>query len=544
MKKYANFLKIIKMNLKHKYILISSIIALIISSVINSILPIIIMKIIDNISNKATEILPAILLFIIISIFQILLQLASNYGFSLLGKKVIKELKIKIITHLYGLDGNYISNLNVGEHLSILEQDTNSIEYVATKTIFSIISDIISCIITLFALMSIQLDLSLYILVIEGIIILVQINLNKYMVRLRKLYRNLSGAVTDIEQETLSKIMDIIQMNGKDFLFEKYLNKLNSFMTTYLKIDLLNNVKIAILGILKLMSIVFIFSYGAYKVSLDLLTIGGVVAIISYSEKVFAPILRILNSNLQIQQSIIAIDKIFSFLEIEPKITSGQYKADICGEIALTEAAFKYNSKSKKIIYNNINFKKNSINVIMGNSGAGKTSITKLLYRFWDVNEGCIEIDDKNIKNYDINCLRCNLAIVPQNMLIINDTILNNITLDCNVEMSYIYEVCSAVKIHEFIMELPEKYETIIGSDGISLSGGQIQRILIARALIRDAKILIMDEPTSALDENLEQEVWRNIVPLLKKRTTIIITHKKGILKCADNVFNIDSVST
>lgn len=542
MKKYANFLKIIRMNLKHKYILIFSAIAMIISSVITGILPMITMKIIDNISNKTSEMLPFILLFIAITIFQILLQLGSNYGFSLLGKKVIKELKIKIITHLYSLDGNYISNLNVGEHLNILEQDTNSIEYVATKTIFSIVSDILSCIITVFALISIQLDLALYMIVIQGIIILVQINLNRYMVKLRRLYRNLSGEVTEIGQETLSKMVDIIQINGNNFFFGKYLKKLNSFITTSLKVDLLINVKVSVLTILKLISIVFIFLYGEYKVSLNLLTIGGVVAIISYSERIFAPILRILNSNLQIQQAIIAIDKIFSFLEIEPKIISGEYKTGICGEIALIEAAFKYNSKSKKITYDNINFDKNSINVVIGDSGAGKTSITKLLYRFWDVNEGSIKIDDKNIKEYDINYLRWNLAIVPQNMLIINDTILNNIILDCNVEEEYLYEVCKAVKIHEFISGLPEKYETIIGSDGISLSGGQIQRILIARALIRDTKILIMDEPTSALDEALEQEVWCNIIPLLKKRTTIIITHKKGILEYADNVFNIASV--
>ena len=393
--------------------------------------------------------------------------------------------------------------------------------------------------ITIYSLLLIQYELGGYIVFIQGAIIFIQRILNKHIIDIRRKFRNLKGKITGISQEILSKLDIIIEVDGEKFFIKKYKNALDEFLESYFKLDIFCNLNIAIIDLLNLGSYIFIFIYGAYKVSNGEITIGGVIAIMTYSEKIFSPILRIINSNFKIQQSIVALDKIYSFLAVKSYSESGDLTTNILGNIEFENVKFHYKLTDTALHYNCINFKRNSINVLIGESGVGKSSVLKLIYRLWDVDEGIIKLDNKDIRKYSIEYLRKNIAIMPQEVVIFNDTILNNILVGKDMRLKQVIDICKKVKINEFIETLSDKYETVIGNDGVNLSGGQTQRLLLARILLDNKRIVIMDEPTSALNEEMEKEIWESIKHVLKDKTTIVITHKKSILKYADNIVKI-----
>lgn len=537
--KYKNFIKLLKIALKYKVRLFIAVITMIISSIIISTIPIFTMNIIDNVVYGISGVINIIILFVIVSFVQIVSKFVSDYEFDMVGKKIIENLKCEVLQHFFKLEGKYISKLNIGEHLNILEQDIENVEYTTTKTICSIFSDVISCMITIYSLLLIQYELGGYIVFIQGAIIFIQRILNKHIIDIRRKFRNLKGKITGISQEILSKLDIIIEVDGEKFFIKKYKNALDEFLESYFKLDIFCNLNIAIIDLLNLGSYIFIFIYGAYKVSNGEITIGGVIAIMTYSEKIFSPILRIINSNFKIQQSIVALDKIYSFLAVKSYSESGDLTTNILGNIEFENVKFHYKLTDTALHYNCINFKRNSINVLIGESGVGKSSVLKLIYRLWDVDEGIIKLDNKDIRKYSIEYLRKNIAIMPQEVVIFNDTILNNILVGKDMRLKQVIDICKKVKINEFIETLSDKYETVIGNDGVNLSGGQKQRLLLARILLDNKRIVIMDEPTSALNEEMEKEIWESIKHVLKDKTTIVITHKKSILKYADNIVKI-----
>ena len=315
--KYKNFIKLLKIALKYKVRLFIAVITMIISSIIISTIPIFTMNIIDNVVYGISGVINIIILFVIVSFVQIVSKFVSDYEFDMVGKKIIENLKCEVLQHFFKLEGKYISKLNIGEHLNILEQDIENVEYTTTKTICSIFSDVISCMITIYSLLLIQYELGGYIVFIQGAIIFIQRILNKHIIDIRRKFRNLKGKITGISQEILSKLDIIIEVDGEKFFIKKYKNALDEFLESYFKLDIFCNLNIAIIDLLNLGSYIFIFIYGAYKVSNGEITIGGVIAIMTYSEKIFSPILRIINSNFKIQQSIVALDKIYSFLAVK-----------------------------------------------------------------------------------------------------------------------------------------------------------------------------------------------------------------------------------
>ena len=202
-------------------------------------------------------------------------------------------------------------------------------------------------------------------------------------------------------------------------------------------------------------------------------------------------------------------------------------------DITLEDVVFGYNNE---IILKRLNMKivPNKVNIIVGESGAGKSSIIALLYRLWDIQSGRIEINNTEIREYDIDYLRSKLAVLSQDLYLFNDTIYNNIVLESGCDREDVEGAAKIACIHDFIMSLPNGYDTVVGERGVKLSGGEKQRICIARLLIQKCPILVLDEPTSALDQLTEKEIISNIQSNLTEKTIIIVTHRLHSIIDAD----------
>ncbi|MTN08238.1 ATP-binding cassette domain-containing protein, partial [Turicibacter sanguinis] len=189
----------------------------------------------------------------------------------------------------------------------------------------------------------------------------------------------------------------------------------------------------------------------------------------------------------------------------------------------------------------NMKFKKGSITAIVGSSGCGKSTLVNLIFRLWDVDEGKILIDNVDIRDYNLQSLRKNISIITQDLLLLDDTILNNLTLENkNISKKYLDDICARVGIYEFIDNLPNKFNTIVGEKGVKLSGGQKQRIAIARALLSDSEIIVFDEATSALDNISQKIILENINDILGNKIVIMIAHRLSTIKNSDKIYVID----
>ncbi|MCU9808435.1 ABC transporter ATP-binding protein/permease [Paraclostridium sp. AKS46] len=298
---------------------------------------------------------------------------------------------------------------------------------------------------------------------------------------------------------------------------------------------------ISISRILSSLITISIYCYGGLKIIKGNMSIGELIAFQQYTGMLIGPCISIIRSNTRIQQSLVSINRIFGVLD-EPIIINqdnkgSRIKDNFEGDIIFDEVDFSY-SEDKTLDNMNIRFEKGKMTALVGSSGCGKSTIVNLLFRLWDIDNGKITIDNVDIKDYNLKSLRQNISIVTQDLLLFDDSILNNLTLgNKNISKEYAEEICEKVGICEFINNLPKGFETIVGEKGVKLSGGQKQRIAIARTLIAKSSIIIFDEATSALDNVSQKIILENIRELLKNKTVIVIAHRLSTIMDADKIY-------
>ncbi|MDD4995980.1 MAG: ABC transporter ATP-binding protein [Patescibacteria group bacterium] len=275
------------------------------------------------------------------------------------------------------------------------------------------------------------------------------------------------------------------------------------------------------------------------------MTIGQLLMFFSYSSMIFDPFVRLGYNWQTIQNGLVAVSRVKKILDMPKEKYQPDKKiklSEIKGEIIFDKVNFSYQD-NKELIINNISFKVNPGEVIalVGESGAGKSTLIDFISAYYFPQKGRVLIDGQNIKNIDLRFLRSKIAIVPQEVTLFNDSIKNNIAYgNFGSQEKEIIQAAKQAYAHDFIESFPQKYQQVVGERGVKLSVGQKQRIAIARAILKNPKILILDEPTSALDAKSEKFIQESLQVLMKNRTTFIIAHRLSTVRKADKIFVID----
>lgn len=545
MKKKSNFHRFLRIMFQYKSQHLLASICMVFDAFLLLALPYLTMQIIDGAirGNNAELLLKLGILYLATILLQSGSKLLSDYLYSKIGKQIVYDLRYMLVNHLQKLSGKFYSNVKAGELAAVINNDVANIEELATKMIFSTVSDILVTVPMLFFLLQLQFDLLIVALILQPFMLILQTNFTKKVTQKTMELRNSFGEFSAIIQEFLTSLMHVSILGAQKYFFSKFNPNAKKFMKAGIGLEMTFSLSTVSINLISALTTIGILGYGGYKVIIGSMTIGALVAFIQYSQRLLAPIMRAAQLGVKLKQALVSVDRIFGVLD-EPveinQMEEGHKPEKIAGKIEFKNVSFSYEEKTPVIENMSVTFENNRTTAIVGESGSGKSTIANLIFRLWDVNKGQILLDDIDIKEYNLDYLRKNISIVSQETFLFNDTILNNLLLsNKNISMDKVIEATKKADIYDFIMSLPEQFNTIVGDRGVKLSGGQKQRISIARAILRDSPVIILDEATSSLDNNSEKNIKEALNDFLKNKTVIIIAHRLSTVENADIIYTM-----
>lgn len=478
---------------------------------------------------------------ILIFFFKGAFHFGNNYGLGHLIQKLLGRLRQNLFDHLLSLSFSFYARSKTGDLMSRFTNDLNTFQNTLHIGVTGPFRDFPQIFILLGLMLYRSWELSLTTLVIIPVALyFIQVfgKRNSHAVSERQLS---FSDMSTLLMETISGIRVV-----KAFGMEKYESDRFSVVNERLYGNQMRSILISsystpVIEVIGAAAGATIVAHGGYLIINGQITAGDFTSFILGFFMLNDPVKKLNGFNLKLQEGIASIQRIFEIMDTKAEIVSPPNAVRLepfHSELDIQIKRFQYPLAESPALQNiELQVKRGEIVALVGSSGSGKTTLVNLLPRFHDVDEGAICIDGHDLRELDLNSLRSQIAVVTQETILFNDTIANNITYghpDCSRER--MIEAAKAANAHQFIIQQPQGYDTLIGEKGVKLSGGQRQRLSIARALVKDAPILILDEATSALDSESEIEVQQAIERLMENRTTVVIAHRLSTIRHAHRI--------
>lgn len=519
-----------------------SIIFMIFVAFSNLVVPWIIKDVIDGVlGNKDIYMLYLIILGILFIFFiRALATFGHRYYMGYIGQSVIMDIRNVLYHHLQTLSVSYYDRRRTGDMMSNLTNDIAALQTAIVADFVSLVQEVAIFIGSFASMLYLQWKLTILCLIIVPLVSYV---INFFGKKLHASGLDVQAALADVTsmlQETIQGVRIVKSFNRSDYEEERFNNVNKSNFHANVRTIKQQSQLTPLVEFFAALGICAIIWYGGISVIDGVMTTGELIAFLIYAINLANPTRRIAESMGNIQKSLAAADRIFDILDEQPEIENKKGARSLIiknGDVKAEHVSFAY--EPGHWILKDVNFIAHPGETIalVGPSGSGKTTVANLLPRFYDVSSGCIKIDGVDIRDVTIESLREHIGIVPQDTLLFNTTIRENILygkLDATDEE--IEAAIKAANAEEFIHALPEGIYTKVGDRGMILSGGQRQRIAIARAILKNPTILILDEATSALDTESEKIVQEALDRLMKGRTSFVIAHRLSTIKKADQI--------
>ena len=460
----------------------------------------------------------------------------SVYNIAWIGRQVIKLLRGEVYNKFLTLPTLFLDRESNAE---LLSKVTYNIEQVAESTsniLTVLIRDTLTIIVLSVYMVYLNPTLASVIFLVAPVIAILVRFLSLLFRRYSERIQDSMADVTHAIKETLQNHRIIKVFDGQDFEEERFsvVNESNRKHNMKLfSTKAIGDAVTIFLSSLGVAGVVYVATLDEVRSSM---TVGDFSGFITAMVLLMTPLKRLTNVNAMIQKGIAAAGSIFSLIDEKDEVDQGTLEAKrMEGFISFQDVNFSYDDNKQTLKGINLTINPNEKLAIVGKSGSGKTTLVNLIPRFYEISTGNLMIDAENIQNYSLRSLRTNISLVTQEVTLFNDTIFNNIAYG-KYSDDEVKRVVSSAHMDEFIDSLPEGLNTLVGDQGILLSGGQRQRIAIARALLKDAPILILDEATSALDSESEQHIQKALDQLMENRTTLVIAHRLSTIENADRI--------
>ena len=459
----------------------------------------------------------------------------------IMGAKIETDMRFDMYKHLQTLSDNFYNETKVGQIMSRMTNDLFDITEFSHHCPEEYFIGFIKICISFVILLNINVPLTLAVYIMIPVMFISTSKFKNSMRRAQKKQRVHVGDLNSSIEDSILGIKVVKSFANEDIELEKFERDNNKFLSIkelfYKSMAGFNTVNRSIDGLMYFIIIVF----GGYQMMNGRLEPGDMLAYIMYVTTLLATVKRIVEFTEQFQKGMTGIERFNEIMSIEAEIVDSPHAIDLTdvrGDIEFKNVSFRYNKKLDYVLENfNLDIKAGNNIALVGPSGGGKTTVCALIPRFYDVSEGGIFVDGKNIKDFSLYSLRNNIGIVQQDVYLFSGTIMENIRYGKpDATEGEIIEAAKLASAYDFIRELEEGFDTYVGERGVKLSGGQKQRISIARVFLKNPPILILDEATSALDNNSEAVIQESLEVLSKGRTTITIAHRLTTIQNADMI--------
>ncbi|KRO17301.1 ABC transporter ATP-binding protein [Lacticaseibacillus saniviri] len=471
------------------------------------------------------------------------LNTISTYWIGQVSQTAISSLRDQLFSHTLKQDMAYFETSKTGDLMVVLTSDINMLQNLISANSLGLLGEMLSFVFVLIIMLAN--NWALTVMVLATFPLLFWTNF-QYTKRIRAAYRKVrtsAGKMNNEIQETLTSV-ELIKSFATENQTEQDFNQLNvDNRDSQIEATKLGAVFSPVIDDINYLGTVIILGFGAWQVMQGAFTVGSIVAYLSYLAILQAPVRQLTSLIQRIQQAVVSYERIEALTATVPTITDPANPVDVAPfhqAVVLDQVDFNYSDDVP--VLKNVSFElpHEKVIALVGSSGAGKTTITKLIERFYDVTSGKITFDGTDIKQMRLKDLRQQIGVVSQDVTLLDGTIRDNINYGSKATEDQIWQAAEAAKIADFIRSLPDGLDAQIGERGIRLSGGQKQRIAIARVFLKDAPILILDEATAALDNESERFIQQSFDRLMQERTSLVIAHRLSTIQNADEILVVE----
>lgn len=465
----------------------------------------------------------------------------GKYFIARVGRGVVHDLRRVLFDHMLLLPTQYYDSENTGSVISRVIFDVNQVMGASTRALTTLVQDGLTVVFLMAYLIYLDWKLTLIFLGLAPVIGLLVGFASRYFRKYSKRIQKSMGDVTQVTNEAINGVREVRTFGANQFESQRFMAASDDNRRQSLKFELTNSINVPLnqqivaLGLGVMVYLMF------DRVIDGSMSAGEFMTFITAASLIAKPLRALTDINSVIQKGLVGAHSIFTVMDAEPEIDEGEHMLpSVKGNISIRDLHFSYET-SKGWVLNGVNadVKAGQSYALVGKSGSGKTTFVNLLPRFYDYQQGSIELDGISLKDIKLADLRRNISIVSQSVTLFNASILENIAYGELSDRSEAEVIAAAKAAHadEFIMKMPQGYHTEIGDDGVLLSGGQRQRLAIARAILKDAPVLILDEATSALDTESERHIQAAMEEVMKGRTTFVIAHRLSTIENVDEIW-------
>jgi ABC-type multidrug transport system fused ATPase/permease subunit len=531
----------------YKWIFFVGLLSLVLSSVTLLSFPYFAGKLLDVAQGKAIPFFSSIgevaLALIGILFVQSIFSFTRVYTFSITSEKTLADIRQALFQKIVWLPLTFFDQRRIGELMSRITSDVAQLQDTFSFTLAELLRQVMTLVFGTILILFLAPKLTIFMLLTFPILVVMALVFGKYI---RKLSRKTQDKLADsnvIVEESLQSITVVKAFTNELFEIARYTHSLEEMVTVAIRTARYRGLFISFAIFALFGGIVSVGWYGATLVQQGMITVGELFSFVIYTSFIGASIAGLGDIYAQLQRSIGASERIQEILHQEGEQGSKKSKAiKLTGNVSYDNVTFSYPTRKNYVVLNKLSFSVEAGQkvALVGQSGSGKSTIISLLMRFYNVDQGSINIDNKDIREYDLSDYRSNVGIVPQEVILFGGTIEENISYGKpGASLEEIKHAAAQANALDFIESFPDGFETIVGERGVKLSGGQRQRIAIARAILKNPAILILDEATSSLDAESEYLVQEALEKLMENRTSIIIAHRLSTIKKADQIFVI-----
>ncbi|PZR57533.1 MAG: ABC transporter [Candidatus Meridianibacter frigidus] len=482
------------------------------------------------------------------AIFAMLIGVYQGYLNSAVGEGIMRDIRTSLVAHLHRMPLSFFTNTKTGEIMNRVSNDVDNIDNVVTGTLVTIATNFFMIATTFILMFFWNWRLAVIAIIVVPLMIIPLAPVGRRMYDIRKKTRESRDEIEGITQETLSisGITLIKSFAREDYERRRFFGVGTSLMKLEINLAMVGRWFIGAITSMVVVGPALLWLGGGWLAITGSLGVGVIVAFVQLVvTRLYGPAATLAGIQVQIVSALAVFERIFEYLDFETEAYTPDGSVSlptIAGDICFEDVVFSYTEDRSALRGVNFHVLPGQVAALVGPSGAGKTTITQLVPRFYSPQSGRILIDGHDIAELTLESLRRDIGIVTQETYLFHDTIANNLRYARpDATEAQLEAATRAANIHDFIVALPQRYDTVVGERGHKLSGGERQRLAIARVLLKDPRILILDEATSSLDSHNEAAIQAALVPLMRGRTSLVIAHRLSTIVAADVIFVVEN---